>query len=206
MRLVPVAAIASFGLLASAALVAQSTPPAMPGTADPSRVTGGTYAVDPNHTQVLFAYDHMGFTNNIGVIAMPTGSLTIDPKKPADAKVSISFPVANIRTGIAKFDEHLMSADFFDVAKFPNATFESTSVKIDGTDADISGNLTIHGVTKPVTLDASFVSAGANPMSKKETVGFSATTAIKRSDFGLGRAVPVVSDAVELKIVVAFEK
>ena len=206
MRFIPVAAIASFGLLASAALVAQSTPPAMPGTADPSRVTGGTYAVDPNHTQVLFAFDHMGFTNNIGVIAMPTGSLTIDPKKPADAKVSISFPVANIRTGVPKFDEHLMSADFFDAAKFPNATFESTSVKIDGTDADITGNLTIHGVTKPVTLDASFVSAGANPMSKKETVGFSATTAIKRSDFGLGRAVPVVSDAVELKIVVAFEK
>ncbi|MBB6124805.1 YceI family protein [Sphingobium subterraneum] len=206
MRTLPIAAIAAIGLFTSAALVAQAGAPATPGAADPARVTGGTYAVDPGHTQVLFAYNHMGITNNVGVIAMPTGSLTLDPKKPADAKVSISFPVANIRTGIAKLDEHLMSAQFFDAAKFPNATFESTSVKIDGTDADITGNLTIHGVTKPVTLDASFVGAGTNPMSKKEMIGFSATAAIKRSDFGLGMAVPMVGDAVELKIVAEFDK
>jgi len=107
---------------------------------------------------------------------------------------------------VPKFNDHLMSPDFFDAAKFPTATFKSKSVAVDGTSADIVGDLTIKGVTKEVTLDASLVGVGANPMSKKETVGFSATTTIKRSDFGLGYAVPVVGDVVELKIVAAFEK
>lgn len=206
MRVLALSLLAGAGLLASAGLVAQGGAPAVPGAKDPSRVTGGTYAVDPGHTQVLFAYDHMGFTENLGVIAMPTGSLTLDPKAPQNAKVSITFPIANIRTAVPKMDEHLMKADLFDAAKFPTATFESTSVKVDGTDADITGNLTIKGITKPVTLDAEFVAAGTHPMNKKETVGFEATGTIKRSDFGLGYGVPMVGDTVELKIVAAFEK
>ena len=95
----------------------------------------------------------------------------------------------------------------FDAAKFPTASFVSTSVKPDGaTGADITGNLTIKGVTKPVTLDAEFYGAGVQPMSKKENVGFIATTTIKRSEFGMGYAVPMVSDAIELKIIAGFEK
>lgn len=206
MRLAALSLAACAGLLASAGLVAQNAAPALPGAADPARVTGGTYAVDPGHTQVLFAYDHLGFTQNLGVIAMPSGSLMLDPKAPQNAKVSITFPIANIRTAVPAMDEHMMKADLFDAAKFPSATFESTSIKVDGTTADITGNLTIKGVTKPVTLDADFVAAGTHPMNKKETVGFAATTTIKRSDFGLGYGVPMVGDAVELKIVAAFEK
>lgn len=199
---------AALALSAGGAAVVAQPVPAQPGQSDPSRVTAGTYAVEPSHTQILFAYNHMGFTENMGVLAMPGGTLTLDPKAPEKAKVSITLPVTNIRTGIAALDSHLMKPDMFDAEKFPTATFTSTSVKpdSDGKGAEISGLLTIKGIAKPVTLDASFVGAGKNPMSGKETVGFGATTTIKRSDFGLGAYVPVVGDAVELKIVAAFEK
>ena len=194
--------------LTGTALIAQQMPPA-PGAKDPSRVSGGTYQVDPGHTQVAFAYDHMGFSNNFGLIAQPTGTLTLYPKNVAASKVSIDVPIANLRTGVAALDEHLMKADFFDAAKFPKATFVSTSVKPDGTtSAEITGNLTIKGVTKPVTLNADFYGAGKAPAMAggKENVGFVATTTVKRSDFNMGYGVPMVGDSVELKIVAAFQK
>lgn len=196
------------GLSTGVAIHAQNAP-GMPGQHDPRLVTGGSYTVDPNHTQVLFAFNHMGFTQNIGIIASPTsGTLTLDPKAPGQAKVDITFPVTNIRSGVAAFDKHLMSADFFEAEKFPTATFTSTSVKVDVDDneAEITGNLTIKGVTKQVTLDADFVGAGIDPMSKKENVGFSAEAVIKRSDFGLGAFAPAIGDTVELKISAAFQK
>ena len=199
---------AALTALTGTALIAQQMP-AAPGAKDPSRITGGTYQVDPGHTQIAFAYDHMGFSNNFGLISEPTGTLTLDPKKPAAAKVSIDVPIANLRTGISALDEHLMKSDFFDAAKFPKATFVSTSVKPDGaTSAEITGNLTIKGVTKPVTLDADFYGAGKAPAMAggKENVGFVATTTVKRSDFNMGYGVPMVGDAIELKIVAAFQK
>lgn len=186
--------------------VTAQAPAGKPGSADPTKVAAGSYAIDPGHTQILFAYDHMGFSQNMGVIAMPTGTLALDPAKPEAAKVSVTIPVGNLRTGIPKLDEHLMGAQFFDSVKFPNATFESTGVKVDGTTADITGNLTIKGKTVPVTLDAVFYGAGANPMSKKTTIGFTATTTVKRSAFGMDLAAPIVDDAIQLKIVAAFEK
>jgi polyisoprenoid-binding protein YceI len=201
--LIPAAAL--IALTGGSALIAQM-PAAAPGTKDATKVTGGTYAIEPSHTQIVFAYDHMGFTNNMGVIAQPTGTLTLDPKAPAAAKVSVDIPVANLKTGIPALDEHLMKPDFFDSAKFPTAKFVSTGVKVEGTGAEITGNLTIKGITKPVTLDAEFYGAGANPMNKKENIGFIATTSIKRSDFGMGYGVPIVGDAVELKIIAAFQK
>jgi polyisoprenoid-binding protein YceI len=95
---------------------------------------------------------------------------------------------------------------FFDAAKYPTAHFESTSVSAKGDTATIQGNLTIHGVTKPATFHATFAAAGANPMSKKDSVGFQATATIKRSEFGVGAAVPMVADQVDLTITSAFEK
>lgn len=203
-RIIPIAvAIAAMG---SASLVAQNMPPP-PGKNDPAFITGGTYSVEPSHTQVLFSYDHMGITPNMGLVAEPgSGALILNPKKPAEAKISVEFPVTNIRTGIPALDEHLMKPEFFDGAKFPTAKFESTAVKVNGTSAEINGNLTIKGITKPIKLTATFVGVGANPMSKKETVGFSAVGDIKRSDFGLGYGVPMVGDMVNLKIAAAFEK
>jgi polyisoprenoid-binding protein YceI len=99
-----------------------------------------------------------------------------------------------------------MTADFFDAANHANATFVSTKVTPSGTSAKIEGNLTLRGVTKPVVLDAKFYGAGANPMSKVATVGFEATTSIKRSDFGVAYGIPMVSDQVDLKITAAFER
>lgn len=203
--LIPAAALIAFA--GGGVVVAQQMPGA-PGAKDPARVTGGTYQIDPGHTQIVFAYDHMGFSNNLGVISESTGTLTLDPKNPSAAKVSVDVPITNIKTGIAKLDEHLMKPDFFDSAKFPKATFVSTGVKVQGTEAEISGNLTIKGVTKPVTLDAEFYGAGKAPamMGGKENVGFVATTTVKRSDFNMGYGVPMVGDAVELKIIAAFQK
>ncbi|WP_176591237.1 YceI family protein [Sphingobium sp. EM0848] len=203
--LIPAAAL--IAIAGGSVVVAQQMPPAS-GAKDPTRVTAGTYTIDPGHTQILFAYDHMGFTNNMGVIAEPSGTLTLDPKNPSAAKVSVDVPVSNLRTGVAKLDEHLMKPEFFDSAKFPKATFVSTGVKIQGSEAEITGNLTIKGVTKPVTLDTEFYGAGKAPamMGGKENIGFVATTTVKRSDFNMGYGVPMIGDKVELKIVAAFQK
>lgn len=181
-------------------------PAEVPGKPDPARVTGGTYAIDPGHTQVFFQYNHMGFSNNMGLIPASGGSLTLDPKAPEKAQVTVTFAVADLRTGIPKLDEHLMKADFFDAAKFPTATFTSTSVKANGTTAQITGKLTMKGITKDVTLNARFVGAGLNSFMKKDTIGFDAEAQIKRSDFGLGYGVPMVGDDLALKITAAFEK
>ncbi|HEX7782726.1 MAG TPA: YceI family protein [Sphingobium sp.] len=206
MRKILLPAALALSLLGSAAVIAQGM--AKPGSPDPALVTGGNYVVESSHTQIFFAYDHMGFSNNMGLISQPTGTLSLDPKNPAAAKVSITVPIENLRTGIPKLDEHLMKPDFFDSAKFPTATFVSTGVKVDGKTADISGNLTIKGVTKPVVLDATFYGAGKGPpqMGGKENVGFNATTTVKRSDFGMGYGVPMVGDEIELKITAAFMK
>ena len=192
--------------IAGGTVVIAQAPAEVPGSKDVAKVSGGSYKVDGGHTQIVFAYDHMGFTNNVGVFAEPTGTLMLDKANPSASTVSIDVPIANFKTGVAKLDEHLLKADFFDVAKFPTAKFVSTSVKAEGTGATITGNLTIKGITKPVTLDAEFYGAGTNPMNKQENVGFVATGSIKRSDFGLGYAVPVVGDAVELKIIAGFQK
>ena len=201
-------AAALIALAGGTVVIAQQMPPP-PGSKDPAKVTGGTYQIDPGHTQIIFAYDHLGFSNNLGIISESTGTLTLDPKNIAAAKVSVDVPVANIRTGVAKLDEHLMKPEFFDSAKFPKATFVSTSVKADGpTGAEIRGNLTIKGITKPVTLDAEFYGAGKAPamMGGKENVGFIAKGTVKRSDFNMSYGVPMVGDTIELKIVAAFQK
>lgn len=186
-------------------VVAQDTP-ALPGAPDPARVQAGTYAVDPMHTQVAFTVNHFGFSNYVGLFGMATGSLTIDPAQPAKARVSIEIPMNEVRTSSTELDQHLKGPDFLDTKQYPTAKFVSTAVKVDGTTAEITGNLTLHGVTRPVTLDAQFTGAGTQPMNKKLNVGFSGVTTIKRSEFGIGKYVPLVSDEVELAITVAFEK
>lgn len=203
LRKVFIAAVAA-SLIAVPA-VAQA-PAGLPGKAEASRVAAGTYKVDANHTQVLWEVDHMGFTPLWGLFGETSGSLTLDPAKPNAAQVTIEIPLTGLTVSSVGFGKHLRTADLFDAEKFPTAKFVSTSVKASGDKAVITGDLTVKGVTKPVTLDARFYGAGANPMSKAQTVGFTATAKIKRSDFNLGLAVPVVSDEVDLKIVAAFEK
>jgi len=197
------ALLLGFSLVALPAIAQMPTTP--PGASDVRRVTAGTYAVDPGHSQVTFIVNHLGFSTYRGIFGSVTGSMTIDPKEPAKAKVAIEIPMSGITTTAKKLDEHLKSPDFFDAAKYPTARFESTSVRVTGAKtAKISGNLTIKGVTKPVVLNAVFVGAGT--MMGKRTIGFDATTTVKRSDFGVSYALPLVPDLVPLEISVAFEK
>src|SRR3546814_636103 len=186
-------------------VLAQDIPTEAPGAPDPSRVVAGTYNVDSDHTQVLFTVTHLGFSTYTGMFVAPTGTLTIDPKNPSAAKVDITFPIAKVVTTATGLDEHLQNADFFDAAKYPTGRFVSTRVTIANQTAQIDGNLTLKGVTRPVTLDAQFVGAGNGPMGPpKVNVGFAATTTIKRSDFGISYGIPLVSDEVLLTINAAF--
>lgn len=203
---VPMKILASAILAASLAVAAPALAQEVPGKADASRISGGTYKVDPNHTQVAWSVDHMGFSTLFGMFGQPKGELTLDPKKPAEAKLEIEFPMSGLTVTSEKFETHLKSDEFLNAAKFPSATFRSTSVEVKDQKARVTGDLTVHGVTRPVTLDVSFHGAGVNPMSKAETVGFSGTTKLKRSEFGLGAFVPVVSDEVTITVVGAFEK
>lgn len=185
----------------------------VPGQPDKTRVTAGTYAADPLHTMVVWELDHLGFSKYTGIFGGVTGTLVLDPANPAASKVDVTIPVGKITTANADLTGHLLRAgkdggkpDFFG----PNpadAKFVSTSVVLDddGDEAKVTGNLTLNGVTKPVTLDVDFHGAGMG-MSKKESVGFEAEATIKRSDFGIGFGVPMIGDAVELEIHAAFEK
>jgi polyisoprenoid-binding protein YceI len=149
----------------------------------------------------------MGISLLSGAIAASGGTLELDPSKPAASKVTVNFKVAHMSTTVPAFTQHLLSADFFGAEKHPTASFTSTSVEANGQKARITGNLTIKGVTRPVTLDAEFFGAGTNPMSKKREVGFSATAQIKRSEFGLGYGVPAITpDRVDLRISAAFRR
>ena len=193
-------------------VIAQNSGPA--GAPDKSRVTAGTYAADPGHTQVVWEVDHFGFSKYSGIFGDVTGTLVLDPANPAASKVDITIPVAKVTTASAALTGHLLregkdggKPDFFGAAP-ADAKFVSTSVVLDddGDEAKVTGNLTLNGITKPVTLDVDFHGAGDNPYNKKATVGFSAETTIKRSDFGSAFGIPAVSDPVELDIHAAFEK
>jgi len=199
-------AAAGAAALTFGALHAQGGPPPPPPSHDASKVTGGTYKADPFHTQIMYNYQHLGFTTNMGLLSGANGTLTLDPKAPNNSKLSVDVPIDTIHTTIAALDKELVSPMFFDAAKFPNAHFESTSVSAKGDSATINGNLTIHGVTKPATIHASFVSAGANPMSKKQSISFKGTTTINRADFGVGAGVPMVAAQIDITITTAFEK
>ncbi|MGF7168998.1 polyisoprenoid-binding protein YceI [Sphingobium xanthum] len=184
---------------------------AQPGKPDPAAITGGTYTADAGHTLVKWEVDHLGFTPYFGIFGDVTGTLVLDPKNPGAAKVDVTIPVAKVTTASAGLTGHLLkpaeagkAADFFGAAP-ADAKFVSTAVAVSGQNATITGNLTLNGVTKPVTLAAKFYGAGKG-MGGKENVGFTATGAIKRSEFNVGYAIPMVSDEVKLEIVAAFVK
>ena len=188
-----------------------------PGAAEPARVTAGTYKVDPNHTLVRWQVDHLGITPYFGIFGDITGTLTMDPANPGAAKVDITIPVAKVTTASPGLTEHLLKPsakagdkpDFFGAAP-ADARFVSTSVVREGqsNEARVTGNLTLNGVTRPITLEVEFYGAGTMPqgMGGGQQIGFKAETTIKRSDFGVSMGIPLVSDEVELDIVAAFAK
>jgi polyisoprenoid-binding protein YceI len=170
--------------------------------------------VDPSHTLVVWTLDHLGFSPYSGIFGDVTGTLTLDPKNLNAAKVDVTIPVSKVVTASAGLTDHLLRAgkdggkpDFFGAAPAA-ARFVSTSVVAKGQKARITGNLSLNGVTRPVTLDAAFYGAGTMPaqMGGKENVGFKATGTILRSQFGLGFGIPMVGDEVKLDISAAFQK
>lgn len=176
-------------------------------TRDPAQIQAGTYVVDPGHTQVGWRVSHFGFSNYAGGFSDVTGSLTLDPKNPAASKLSIKIPVASVATTSAKLTDELKGDKWLDAGKYPEMTFVSTRVTPEGKDkAKVAGDLTLHGVTKPVTLDVALVGAGVNPLNKKVTVGFEATGVVKRSEFGVKTYVPMIGDDLHLTIAGAFER
>jgi len=206
--LVAAAGIAGFSI---GTLQAQGGPPAqLPGQPDRARVEAGTYKTDKNHSLIEFRYNHFGFNDYFGIFGDVDATLTIDPAHPEQAKVDALVPI-NPTVASQGFHDHLLRGgtnggkpDFFG----PNpaaAHFVSTSVVPNGNSAVINGNLTLNGVTKPATINATFVGAGTS-MQQKKTVGFHGTATIKRSDFGLATFVPMVGDNVTLTITTAFEK
>ena len=166
------------------------------------------YKIDKQgqHAFVNFRIQHLGYSWLYGTFKDFDGSFTFDEKNPAADKVNVTLNTNSLDTNHAERDKHLRSADFLNVAKYPQATFTSTEVKKEGEDLDITGNLTLNGVTKPVSVMARFTGAGENPATKKQTVGFKGWARIKRSDFNINFAIPMVTDTVDLDITAAFEK
>ncbi len=169
-------------------------------TALPLNAAAETWTLDPQHTYVLWKIGHLGFSTQAGKF-YANGTLTIDQQKPQNNKVEATVKIADIVTGIPELDKHLQGQLFFDDAKFPTATFVSNKVDvINKTSAKVLGVLTIHGISKPVTLNVTFNKQGKNPISDKMTMGFSATTNIKRSDFGMKTLLPDLGDEVKIEI------
>ncbi|MBS0577542.1 MAG: polyisoprenoid-binding protein [Proteobacteria bacterium] len=155
------------------------------------------YAIDPNHTQIQYTYTHMGFSHISGRLSGVEGDFLFDAQDPTRSQIQIHVPVSSISVGVPALDEELHSEMFFDVAKYPLATFKSTTVtRTDKDHLAVSGELTIHGVTKPATFEVTINKIGTHPMRGVPAVGVDATTTIKRSDFGVSKFVPGVSDEV----------
>lgn len=158
------------------------------------------YTFDSSHSYVEWQINHFGFSNPTGKW-FTNGTLNLDETHPEKSSVKATIQVGDIVTGIPKLDEHLKSADFFDVQKFGTATFVSKKVVVTGKKtARVSGILTLHGVSKPVTLNVTLNQLGEHPITHKKTVGFTATTTINRSAFGIDKYVPGLSDEVPIHI------
>lgn len=159
-----------------------------------------TYQVDPTHTYPRFSYSHFGLSTQLSSFRKTTGTVTFDAvAKSGQADITIDMTTVN--TGLDEFDGHLRAEDFLDTAKFPTATFKSTRVLFDGDKpSSIEGQLTIKGITKPVTLTVTSFTAMEHPMVKKPAIGANAYTVIKRSEFGAGKYAPYVSDDVRIDI------
>lgn len=159
------------------------------------------YTLDPTHTNVVWHAGHLGFSTPSGKFADVKGTVTLDEEKPEQSSLDVTISTPSVLTGIPKFDEHLKSKDFFSAEQFPSAVFKSDKVVPgEGQTAQVHGTLTLLGVSKPLILDVKLNKIGPNPFNQKKTAGFSATTIIKRSDFGMVYGLPNVADEVKITI------
>jgi len=161
-----------------------------------------TYTLEPNYTQGVFRWNHVGYSHPAAQFAQGTGTLEFDPANPSMASVTVTIPLKTLDSGVPDLNDEFQSA-WFETAKFPTAIFKSTRVEKGSAPGQlrVAGDLTMHGITRPVTLDARLLKIGANPRNSLPTIGFEATATVKRSEFGMGEFVPLVSDEIQMQII-----
>ena len=165
------------------------------------------FMLDASHSQIVFSYDHLGFSTTYGMFSGFEGEIMFDQEDPAASSVTVSMPVVEMITGWKPREDHFMTEDFFGVKEGDLITFTSTGIEVTGDNtANITGDLTMNGVTKSVVLDAKLNQVGDHPMANKPWAGFDATTTLVRSDFDLGQFAPFVGDEVEVRISVEAQK
>ncbi|MCP1246298.1 YceI family protein [Acetobacter cerevisiae] len=179
----------------------------MPAVVEVPAVEGGLYHVDGLRTQVVFSVSCLSVSWYHGLFSGVSGSLQLDSAHPEQSHVALRLPVQSLTTTSGSVTETLWDEGWLDVRKYPDATFVSTQIVSDGlSQAKVAGRLTLHGVTRPVTLHVHFVGAGKNPMDHDYTVGFEAHGTIQRSAFGIRNAMAAVGDDVKLTLTGVFEK
>jgi len=165
------------------------------------------YTLDASHSQVIFSYNHLGFSTTYGMFSGFEGEIMFDEADPTASSGSVTMPVKSMFTGWEKREAHFFSADFLDASDDDLVSFASTGIEVTGDNtAKITGDLSLNGVSKPVVLDAVLNKSDTHPMASKPWLGFDASTTVLRSDFGLGAFAPAVSDEVEIKISVEAAK
>jgi polyisoprenoid-binding protein YceI len=196
----------AFAAVLALSAVGAAAPAQAQITTSPAAVQAGTYKLDPAHGKITWSVTHFGFSTYVGQFSHVDATLKADPKAPAASSVEVTVDANSLGTLNPALDTHLKSKDFLDVAAFPTATFKSTKVTVTGAKtADIAGELTLHGVTKPVVVHAVFNQGGVNPLDKKYSLGFAGTAEIVRSEFGIKSYVPAISDKVTLTIEAEFK-
>lgn len=175
--------------------------------ADLSNVPSGDYGLDKTHGYVTFSYDHLGFSNpHVGFESFEV-ALTLDSENIQNSTVNVLIDATSISSRVEVFDGHLNGANFFDTENHPTITFKSTGIEVTGNSTmNVTGDLTIKGVTKPVTLETTINKAADHPMRKIPTIGVSARAVVSRSEWGLDRAVPNVGDEVTIWIEVELPR
>jgi polyisoprenoid-binding protein YceI len=160
-----------------------------------------SYAFDTTHSRIAFYVSHLGFSNSIGELRVGAGALVFDSADWSKSSVQVNIPVQSLDFGDSKWNSHVLGVDFLNSAKFPTMTFVSSRVeKIDATHGKLYGDLTIKGVTKPVVLDLRLNKVGEHPMRRVPAAGFTATTSIRRSDYGIVAYLPSVGDDIDIRI------
>lgn len=172
-----------------------------------SNITPGSYALDDTHAYLSFSYSHLGLSNPQIHFADFEASLELNGHDMSQSQVSITIDAASLDSAVPGLDDDLKGADFFDVANFPEITFQSTAYEETSDNSGrLTGDLRVRGITQPITLDVTINSAAMNPLNRREMIGFSATGNLNRSDYGLTAYSSFISDELSLAVQVEFEK
>lgn len=159
------------------------------------------YKLDASHSQIVFSWNHLGYSSTTGVYAGFDGTIMFDDADAANSSVEVAFPADSLFTGWAERTAHILSPDFFNAEANPTISFKSTGIEVTGENTGIiTGDLTLNGVTKSVALDATMNQMGEHPMAKMPWAGFDATTTVLRSDFNVGNFAPFIGDEVTIEI------